>query len=159
MISDSAMGPTVVPLTGRSSVRRDAVERCRPELRTLAHHDHLLRVEDDPDEVVELLELAVTWSELDYSEVEVVAPETWIDFAAGHRWRNPDRVLRLFSLASDIALRGPHSQPVHVPAPCSRTAVARLAPPEADLFAGKLRSVRPRGHPMPAPTSTSPRCC
>jgi hypothetical protein len=68
----------------------------------------------------------------------VVPPEAWIDFAAGHRWHDPERVLRLFSLASDVALRGPHRLPAPGPAPCSATAAARLGPADADLLAGDL---------------------
>lgn len=138
MSVDSTVHPVVVPLTGRSPGSHDGAERCRPEPRTRAHHDRLLRVEDDPDEVVELLELAVTWSELDYSEVEVVPPEAWIDFAVGHRWRHPERVLRLFSLAADVALRGPHVLPVPGPSPCSATEAARLGLADADLLASEL---------------------
>jgi hypothetical protein len=105
MSVDSTVHPVVVPMAGRPPA---GAGRCRPERRLRVHHDRLLRIEDDPDELVDLLELAVTWGELDWSESDVVPPEAWIDFAAGHRWRDPVRVLRLFSLASDIALRGPH---------------------------------------------------
>jgi hypothetical protein len=138
MSIDSAAYPVIVSLAGRPPVGPDGTQRCRPERRTRAHHDRLLRVEDDPDEVVELLELAVTWSELDYSEVAVVPPEAWIDFAVGHRWRHPERVLRLFSLAADVALRGPHRLPAPVAAPCSATAAARRGLADADLLAGEL---------------------
>jgi hypothetical protein len=112
--------------------------RCRPHRRTLAHHDRLLRVEDDPDEVIELLELAVTWGELDYSESDVVPPEAWIDFATGHRWRDPERVLRLFSVAADVALRGPHLAPGHVPAPCTGVDAVRCDLAASDLLPGEL---------------------
>lgn len=78
--------------------------RCA-DRRWRAHHDRLLRVESDVDELLELLELAVTWTELDYSDVAVVPPERWTDFAMAHVWRNPDRMERLFGLAADIALR------------------------------------------------------
>ena len=70
-----------------------------------AHHDRLLRVETDFDELLELLELAVTWTELDYSDAAVVPPERWTDFATAHDWRDRDRMERLFGLAADIALR------------------------------------------------------
>ena len=76
------------------------------------HHDRLLIVEQDVNEVMELLELAVTWTELDYSESLVIPPEQWLTFAAAHTWGNPDRVLRLFSVATDIALsRAPRPSP------------------------------------------------
>jgi hypothetical protein len=82
---------------------------CPPALRRCAHHDRLLAVETDPDAVLDLFELAVTWSELDYTGADVLPPETWLDFADEHRWRCPDRVTRMFALASDVALRGPRA--------------------------------------------------
>lgn len=83
--------------------------RCA-DRRWRAHHDRLLRVETDLDELLELLELAVTWTELDYSDAAVVPPERWTDFAMAHPWRDADRMERLFGLAADIALRhGPGS--------------------------------------------------
>ena len=69
------------------------------------HHDRLLTVEFDIDELLELLELAVTWEELDYSGAGVVPPDQWLYFAACHEWRDPDRAARIFSVATDIALR------------------------------------------------------
>lgn len=83
--------------------------RCRPgcSVPTAArhHHDRLLTVEFDIDELLELIELAVTWGELDYSDAGVVPPNQWLDFAACHEWRNPDRAARIFGVATDIALR------------------------------------------------------
>ncbi|GAA4910036.1 hypothetical protein EV188_10197 [Actinomycetospora succinea] len=79
---------------------------CAPSVRRSAHHDRLLAVETDPDAVLDLFEIAVTWGELDYTGAEVLAPEAWLDFASDHVWRCPDRVIRLFALASDVALRG-----------------------------------------------------
>lgn len=79
---------------------------CGHDGRSRVHHDRLLRLEDDIDELVELLELAVTWQELDYSGQDVVAPERWVDFASSHRWRDAARTERLFGLAADVALRG-----------------------------------------------------
>ncbi len=69
------------------------------------HHDRLLRVEADLGELVELLEMAVTWGELDWSRSAVVPPHRWVDFALCHSWADPARVERIFSLATDIAHR------------------------------------------------------
>ncbi|HYZ36793.1 MAG TPA: hypothetical protein VE673_08725 [Pseudonocardiaceae bacterium] len=69
------------------------------------HHDRLLTVESDVGELLELVELAVTWGELDYSRAGVVPPWKWLEFAACHEWRDPDRAARIFSVATDIALR------------------------------------------------------
>lgn len=71
-----------------------------PALRS--HHDRLLTVEAD---VAELLELAVTWGELDYSEAPVMGPSPWADFARPHFWADPQRAQRIFNLAADIAAR------------------------------------------------------
>lgn len=93
-----------VSLPERHAVVRATECRCA-DRRWRAHHDRLLRVETDQAELVELLELAVTWGELDYSGVAVVPPERWSDFALAHDWQNPERVERLFDLSADIALR------------------------------------------------------
>ena len=78
--------------------------RCAFNRRTKAHHDRLLNVDHDLDEAMELIELAVTWGELDYSERRLVPPSEWAAFFAGHRWSDPDRAERIFSLAADAAL-------------------------------------------------------
>ncbi len=70
------------------------------------HHDRLLTVECDIDELLELVELAVTWDELDYSGAAVVPPGQWLEFAACHEWQDPERAARIFSVVTDIALRG-----------------------------------------------------
>lgn len=72
-----------------------------PALR--AHHDRLLTVEHDTDELLELLELAVTWAELEYADEPLLGPEQWVDFAATHLWAEPERAARIFSLAADVA--------------------------------------------------------
>lgn len=79
--------------------------RCCADPGRHPHHDRLLAVETDTDELLELVELAVTWSELDYSHATLIPPSQWIDFAARHQWRDPERAMRIFSLATDIALR------------------------------------------------------
>ncbi len=71
-----------------------------------AHHDRLLRIEHDPDELVELMELALTWGELEYDTDTVIGPELWAGFAATHHWADPERAGRIFGLAIDIAARG-----------------------------------------------------
>lgn len=67
-----------------------------------AHHDRLLLVDMDADELLALLEMAVTWHELDYSDADVVGPAGWQTFAELHSWTHPDRAQRAFSLALDI---------------------------------------------------------
>lgn len=100
----SVLGDVVVPMPV-DPVRVGC--GCDPSRRRSAHHDELLAVESDPDAVLDLFELAVTWTELDYGDADVVPPEAWVDFAADHCWRRPERVARLFALATDVALRAP----------------------------------------------------
>jgi hypothetical protein len=100
----SVVGDVVVPMSIDPGGARCG---CRPSRRQSAHHARLLAVETEPDAVLDLFELAVTWGELDYGDVDVLPPDAWIDFAAEHRWCRPDRVARLFALATDVALRGP----------------------------------------------------
>jgi hypothetical protein len=71
---------------------------------TEGHHRILMRIETDQDVLLELFELAVTWPELDYSETLTIAPEDWMRLVESHRWADPDRVERIFSLATDIAM-------------------------------------------------------
>jgi hypothetical protein len=78
---------------------------CAVEIASRHHHDRLLTVDSDVGELLELVELAVTWGELDYSGTGVVPPWKWLEFAACHEWRDPDRAARIFSVATDIALR------------------------------------------------------
>ncbi|MEW6153703.1 MAG: hypothetical protein AB1673_06905 [Actinomycetota bacterium] len=54
---------------------------------------------------LDLVEMAVTWAELDYSHEDVIPPRRWLEFAAEHEWEDPDVAERLFSAAAEIALR------------------------------------------------------
>ncbi len=78
---------------------------CRFAREAPLHHDALLRVDADVAAALELFELATTWEELDYSGEALVEPADWLEFAAEHRWRNPEVAERLFSVAVDVALR------------------------------------------------------
>lgn len=86
--------------------RRPAVP-CACRFATIApgHHDLLLNVEVDVATTLELMELATTWEEIDYSAEAVIPPCDWMDFAATHNWRDPELASRLFSLAIDVAAR------------------------------------------------------
>ncbi|MCE3552694.1 hypothetical protein LWC33_14655 [Pseudonocardia sp. RS11V-5] len=85
-------------------------------------HDRLLEVDTDPDALLELIETAVTWHELDYSGCAVVGPQEWLTFADRHRWVHPERAAWAFALAVDIVGRGsvrpdgPHLRAVGTPA-------------------------------------------
>jgi hypothetical protein len=78
---------------------------CRADAATRGHHDQLLRVETDPDAIIELFDVAVTWRELEYPAEAMIPPDRWLEFADRHRWQEPERITRIFGLATDIALR------------------------------------------------------
>ncbi len=69
------------------------------------HHDRLLSVDTDPDVLLELMELAVTWHELDYTGESVVGPAEWHTFAERHHWVFPERAGWAFALAVDVVGR------------------------------------------------------
>lgn len=73
--------------------------------RLAAHHDRLLTVENDLQALLELMELAVTWGELDYSNADVVAPALWAEFCAQHSWHDTTTMTRVFELATDVAMQ------------------------------------------------------
>lgn len=78
---------------------------CRFAQLAPGYHDVLLKVEVDVAATLELMELATTWEEIDYSDEAVIPPCDWMDFAAIHKWRDPELAARLFSLATDVAAR------------------------------------------------------
>jgi hypothetical protein len=69
---------------------------------TERHHRRLKAIEHDPEAVLELMELAITWPELEYSEADVIPPESWGAFVNSHRWADLNHVRRIFGLAIDI---------------------------------------------------------
>jgi hypothetical protein len=91
------IGPTPAPASN---------SRCRAACAfggvMVEHHDRLRAIEEDPDALVELMELAVTLPELDYSEVPIIPPGLWMAFVDSHVWVSPHRVERTFSVATDI---------------------------------------------------------
>jgi hypothetical protein len=95
-------------LSKTTCARRPAVScECQFALAAPRHHDLLLNVEADVATTLELMELATTWDEIDYSGEAVIPPCDWMGFAAVHQWRNPELAFRLFSLATDVAARRP----------------------------------------------------
>ena len=58
------------------------------------------------DEITSIIEVAVTWHELDYSDQQMIDPDDWLDFVAEHTWTNPERVLDFFlALRSMVSAR------------------------------------------------------
>ncbi|MFC5996349.1 hypothetical protein ACFQE5_19270 [Pseudonocardia hispaniensis] len=100
---------TVAHAPSRLSICRGG---CRAAARYPEHHDRLLAVDTDVDALLGLMELAVTWHELDYSDSPVVGPADWAGFAAAHVWTFPERAERAFSLALDIVGRRLEGLPV-----------------------------------------------
>lgn len=83
---------------------------CRFRADSPDHHDRLLRLEEDGIYgATELLELALTWDELDYSGRPVIAPDDWLAFVAAHRWHDPNAVEELVTTALDCVRRGRRS--------------------------------------------------
>ena len=78
---------------------------CSTDAANAVHHDRLLTVDTDAEELLALLEMAVTWYELDYSDSPVIGPAGWSTFAQSHGWTHPERAERVFSLAVDIVGR------------------------------------------------------
>jgi hypothetical protein len=81
--------------------------RCGYAGSTKAHHDRLLAIAHDTSAVLDLIELAVTWGELDYSVADVIPPHLWFAFCECHAWQDPEQAMRIFALAGDVAM---HSQ-------------------------------------------------
>jgi hypothetical protein len=79
-------------------------ERCVFAAAAQWHHARLTAIESDHDALLELFELALTWHELDYSERQVIPPVQWMAFVANHRWVDPDRIERIFRIATDIVM-------------------------------------------------------
>jgi hypothetical protein len=79
---------------------------CCRDRSVAAHHDRLLQVDVDVDALLELLEMAVTWHELDYGQCAVLGPVAWSTFAEDHEWTRRERAEQAFALALDIVGRG-----------------------------------------------------
>ena len=104
---------------GRPILLIGCAGRCGFAGRTQAHHERLLAIDHDISAVLDLIELAVTWGELDYSGVDVIPPDLWFQFCECHTWPDQEQAMRIFALASDVAM---HSQ-----ARCGRRAAAAPA--------------------------------
>lgn len=93
----------------RHTARRVIPVRCTGQCgfngRLAAHHDRLLALDTAVEPLLDLLEIAVTWRELDYSDTDVIPPSMWLEFASRHAWHEPDQAMRAFALATDVAMR------------------------------------------------------
>jgi hypothetical protein len=78
---------------------------CRFEQSAPAHHRRLIAIEREPmSSLVELIEMAATWHEIEYAETDpVIPPAEWIEFAETHHWRDRERVLDAFVALASLA--------------------------------------------------------
>lgn len=93
---------------------------CRFELSAPAHHRRLVSLESEPmTSLVELIEMAATWGELEFGEAEPVIPPTeWIEFAETHAWGDAARVFdALVALSSLAPVRSPLATVTPLPLP------------------------------------------
>lgn len=117
--------------------------RCSRDPARRAHHDQLL-VDTDPDALLELFDLAVTWAELEYPADRMIPPDRWLEFAERHRWRDRERSLRIFGLAADIALRAVRARAFDEPGTDTGPAAAqRCRETDASRRRGSMQPFRP----------------
>ncbi|GAC1388786.1 MAG: hypothetical protein NVSMB4_14940 [Acidimicrobiales bacterium] len=83
------------------------------------HHDRLLQLEGDGIYgATELIELALTWDELDYSDQALIGPDDWAAFVSAHHWHDATAVAELIEVALDCARIAPtrrHRAPATLP--------------------------------------------
>lgn len=104
-VEASFPAPVLERVDRKSQVRRSGCsDACSFGDAAEWHHARLRTLEGDQDALLEFFELAVTWHELDYSTTNLIPPDKWLAFVECHRWANPARVERIFSLATDIVM-------------------------------------------------------
>jgi hypothetical protein len=92
---------------------------CRFERTAPAHHRRLVALEAQPlTSLVELIEMAATWGELEYGETEpVIPPSEWIDFAEEHAWTEGDRVFNALVALASLVPPAPRTETASSAAP------------------------------------------
>jgi hypothetical protein len=105
--------------------------RCRFARNAPGHHRRLVSLEAQPlTSLVELIEMAATWGEIEYGETEpVIPPSEWIEFAEAHAWTDGDRV---FDALVALASLAPRPLPIASVTPIRRAA-ARAEPALASV--------------------------
>ena len=105
--------------------------RCRFARNAPGHHRRLVSLEAQPlTSLVELIEMAATWGEIEYGETEpVIPPSEWIEFAEAHAWTDGDRV---FDALVALASLAPRRLPIASVTPIRRAA-ARAEPALASV--------------------------
>lgn len=100
-------------------------KRCRFAAGSRQHHDRLLLIDHDHEALMDLMEIAVTYGELDYSHIGIVEPEGWLDFAQAHRWQDAERANRVLAIAFDVAMSSVRSARTAPALDVRRSALAR----------------------------------
>jgi hypothetical protein len=104
-VKASFLVPVLEPVDRKPQVRRCGCrDTCSFGAAAEWHHARLRTLESDQDALLEFFELAITWHELEYSSTNLISPDEWLTFVESHRWANPARVERIFSLATDIVM-------------------------------------------------------
>lgn len=104
-VKASSLVPVLEPVDSGSHVRQSGCrDTCSFDAGAEWHHARLRTLENDQDALLEFLELAITWHELEYSNSTLIPPDQWMAFVESHRWTNPARVERIFSLATDVVM-------------------------------------------------------
>jgi hypothetical protein len=104
-VKTSSLVPVVDHAERETPVRQSACcDTCAFDAAAEWHHARLRTLENDQDALLEFLELAITWHELEYSETSVIPPGQWMAFLENHRWTDPDRVTRIFRVATDVVM-------------------------------------------------------
>jgi hypothetical protein len=100
---------------------------CRFEQHAPAHHRRLVALEQEPmTALVELIEMAATWHEIEYGESEpVIPPDEWIAFAEDHAWMDGARVFDALVALASVARPSRSRQPAAVTPLRRRAAGAR----------------------------------
>lgn len=102
-VKASSLVPVLEPVDRESHVRQSGCrDTCSFDAGAEWHHARLRTLENDQDALLEFLELAITWHELEYSRAALIPPDQWMAFVESHRWTSPARVERIFSLATDV---------------------------------------------------------
>ena len=104
-VKASSLVPVAEPIEPKHQERKSGCrDTCSFGAAAEWHHARLRTLESDQDALLEFFELAITWHELEYSSTNLIPPDEWLIFVECHRWANPARVERIFSLATDIVM-------------------------------------------------------
>jgi hypothetical protein len=125
-----------------STHRAQCLETCTFDPAAPWHHRKLMTIESDQSAVLDLMELAITWPELEYSDTPTIAPGQWFSFVESHHWLDSGRVERIFSIATDIAMTAMRAS--KRPLPSSDCPIGQIADSPAVAISAIPGTVRDR---------------